>query len=323
MKSVEMFQELFQDHLREISFKQEPKNLYEPINYILEIGGKRIRPVLSLMAASLFDTDPKEALSCALAVEFFHNFSLIHDDIMDAADLRRGKDTVHKKWDLNTGILSGDALLIKAYEQLEMYEPDTYKALMSLFNKTAIQVCEGQQWDVDFESKEEVNKSQYIQMIAYKTAVLLGASLQMGAIVAKASKEDGERIYQFGMNLGIAFQLQDDYLDAFGDPDSFGKRVGGDIVNNKKTILFIEAMSLANEADKKALLNWYSSTQDSIDKIESVCALFEQTGATQSTQLEIKEYTQKAFAALEAISQPERNKKPLKDLALALMHRSN
>ncbi len=322
MKSVELFQELFQDHLREISYKQEPQNLYEPINYILEIGGKRIRPVLSLMSASLFDTDPKTAMSCALAVEFFHNFSLIHDDIMDAADLRRGKATVHKKWDVNTGILSGDALLIKAYEQLETYESTTYKELMTLFNRTALQVCEGQQWDVDFEALDEVSNSKYIQMIAYKTAVLLGASLQMGAIVANASKEDAERIYQFGMNLGIAFQLQDDYLDAFGDPDSFGKRVGGDIIQNKKTILFIEALRLADEANKASLLNWYSNTQDSEEKIKAVCELFKTTGATSSTQSEIEVYTQKAFDALEAISQPEANKKPLKDLAEALMHRS-
>lgn len=321
MKPVEFYQELFLNHLKELTFTQEPQKLYDPINYILEIGGKRIRPVLSLMAAELFGSEASKALACATSVEFFHNFSLIHDDIMDQADLRRGHSTVHKKWDVNTGILSGDALLIKAYQQLEIYEGDVFKALVTLFNKTSIQVCEGQQWDVDFETQTQVSKEAYIQMIAYKTAVLLGASLKMGAIVSKASEEDANAIYDFGMNLGIAFQLQDDYLDAFGNPETFGKRVGGDIIQNKKTILFIEAMSLGDANEKQQLHKWYAQNEDSESKIQEVCALFVKTGATTKTQEAIKKYTEDAFKALAKIQVPESNKQSLIHLAQALMHR--
>ena len=208
-----------------------------PINYILQLGGKRLRPVLTLMTADIFDADYKKALDAALSVEIFHNFSLVHDDIMDDAPLRRGQQTVHEKWDLNTGILSGDAMLIMAYQLFENYEPKTFQDLAKLFSKTALEVCEGQQYDVDFETRDDVTIPEYLKMIEYKTAVLVGAAMKMGAIVANASKSDQEDIYSFGRLLGIAFQLQDDYLDAFGDPKTFGKQVGGDIIENKKTYL--------------------------------------------------------------------------------------
>ncbi|MFB0942647.1 MAG: polyprenyl synthetase family protein, partial [Patiriisocius sp.] len=224
-------------HLANKVTLKEPASLYEPIDYILTLGGKRLRPVLTLMSADFFGGNYKQALDASLAVEMFHNFSLVHDDIMDNAPLRRGHQTVHEKWDVNTGILSGDAMLILAYQLFETYRPEVFMQLAVLFSKTALEVCEGQQYDVDFETRNDVTISQYIKMIEYKTAVLIGASLQMGAIIADASQSCQEKIYAFGKNLGIAFQLQDDYLDAFGNPLTFGKQVGGDIIANKKTFL--------------------------------------------------------------------------------------
>ena len=230
MKSIETYQKQFLAYLEAYKTIREPKNLYEPIQYILNLGGKRLRPVLTLMTADCFDGEIKTALDAALAVEVFHNFSLIHDDIMDAAPLRRGHQTVHEKWDLNTGILSGDAMLIMAYQLFENYPPNIFQKLAKLFSKTALEVCEGQQYDIDFETRDTVSISEYLKMIEYKTAVLVGAAMKMGAIIANASKDDQERCYEFGKNLGIAFQLQDDYLDAFGNPETFGKQVGGDII---------------------------------------------------------------------------------------------
>ena len=221
-------------HLANKVTLKEPASLYEPIDYILTLGGKRLRPVLTLMSADFFGGNYKQALDASLAVEMFHNFSLVHDDIMDNAPLRGGHQTVHEKWDVNTGILSGDAMLILAYQLFETYEQKVFMQLAVLFSKTALEVCEGQQYDVDFETRNDVTISQYIKMIEYKTAVLIGASLQMGAIIAEASQSCQEKIYAFGKNLGIAFQLQDDYLDAFGNPLTFGKQVGGDIIANKK-----------------------------------------------------------------------------------------
>src|SRR5690606_29335330 len=206
------------------------------------LGGKRLRPVLTLMTADLFGGRHQDAMNAAMAIEIFHNFSLVHDDIMDDAPLRRGKQTVHEKWDLNTGILSGDAMLIVAYQFFEHYPAETFQELAKLFSKTAIEVCEGQQYDVDFEVREDVQVDQYLKMITFKTAVLVGAAMKMGAIVAKANTEDANAIYDFGLNLGIAFQLMDDYLDCFGDPDTFGKQLGGDIIENKKTFLYLKTL---------------------------------------------------------------------------------
>lgn len=299
MHSIQQYQEFVLEYLKSEQHDKEPRNLYEPVTYILGLGGKRIRPVLTLMSAEIFDADYKDALPAALAVEVFHNFSLIHDDIMDDAPLRRGNETVHEKWDVNTGILSGDAMLILAYQYFEQYEPLIFRELAKLFSKTALEVCEGQQWDVDFENREDVTLPEYLKMIQYKTAVLLGAAMKMGAIIAQTSMQNANFIYDFGQHLGIAFQLQDDYLDAYGNPETFGKQVGGDIIENKKTYLYLKAIEYATVEQKEQLLHLYSiKPQDNFEKIESVKELFIATGASAATQNAIQEYTQKAFDTL-------------------------
>ena len=321
MRSLSELQTLLNQALEQPVFPAQPTALYDPLRYIISIGGKRIRPILALMSCDLFSKDPNEALGAALAVEYFHNFSLIHDDIMDQADLRRGKPTVHQKWNTNVGILSGDALLVKAYQQLDHYQGSLFKDLTTLLSQTAIEVCEGQQYDVDFETKTTVSKEDYIEMIRLKTAVLLGASLKMGALVAKASKEDAEAIYNFGIQLGIAFQLQDDYLDAFGDAASFGKRIGGDIINNKKTILFIEALN-SDDALQRQLLDYYSSNEDSEQKIIDVKDIFVKTKAKSNCLSLIEQYTESAFKYLNQIDINEPKKQVLVDLANNLMKRN-
>jgi geranylgeranyl diphosphate synthase type II len=299
MHSIQQYQEFVLEYLKSEQHDKEPRNLYEPVTYILGLGGKRIRPVLTLMSAEIFDADYKDALPAALAVEVFHNFSLIHDDIMDDAPLRRGNETVHEKWDVNTGILSGDAMLILAYQYFEQYEPLIFRELAKLFSKTALEVCEGQQWDVDFENREDVTLPEYLKMIQYKTAVLLGAAMKMGAIISQTSIQNANFIYDFGLHLGIAFQLQDDYLDAYGNPETFGKQVGGDIIENKKTYLYLKAIEYATVEQKEQLLHLYSiKPQDNFEKIESVKELFIATGASAATQNAIQEYTQKAFDTL-------------------------
>ena len=296
MHSISEYHEFITTYLQQQSTIKEPKNLYEPIHYILQLGGKRMRPILTLMSAEVFNADYKKALPAALAVEVFHNFSLVHDDIMDDAPLRRGHTTVHEKWDINTGILSGDAMLILAYQYFEQYEPLVFRALAKLFSKTALEVCEGQQWDVDFETRTDVAISDYLKMIECKTAVLVAAAMKMGAIIAETTPENADLIYEFGLNLGLAFQLQDDYLDAFGDPKTFGKQVGGDIIENKKTYLFIKAIEFASDAEKQQLLQLFSvNLDDNTEKIKTVKELFNTTGSTQATQNAIANFTQKAF----------------------------
>lgn len=322
MLSISEYREAVTEYLHQKIKVKEPANLYEPMVYILEQGGKRLRPVLVLMATEIFEGNYKKALDAALAIEVFHNFSLVHDDIMDDAPLRRGKETVHEKWDINTGILSGDAMLINAYQLFESYEGDTFKELSTLFTKTAIQVCEGQQYDIDFETRDNVSIEDYLLMIEYKTAVLVGASLEMGAIVAGTSKECKEAIYQYGRLLGIAFQLQDDYLDAFGDPDTFGKQPGGDIIENKKTFLYLKTLELAERSEALQLEHLYSiSPAENSGKIESVKALFESSGAAELTRKEIQNYTNKAFRVLDMIELPEARKEPLRKFGKMLMDR--
>ncbi len=302
MHSIQQYQEFVLEYLKSEQHDKEPRNLYEPVTYILGLGGKRIRPVLTLMSTEIFDASYKEALPAALAVEVFHNFSLIHDDIMDDAPLRRGNETVHEKWDVNTGILSGDAMLILAYQYFEQYEPLIFRELAKLFSKTALEVCEGQQWDVDFENREDVTLPEYLKMIQYKTAVLLGAAMKMGAIIAQTSTQNANFIYDFGLHLGIAFQLQDDYLDAYGNPETFGKQVGGDIIENKKTYLYLKAMEFASADQKDQLLHLYSiQPEDNFDKIKSVKALFIETGAAEATQNAIEGFTLKAFDTLDKL----------------------
>ena len=323
MLAISEYREVFLKYLKEKITIKGPANLYEPMVYILGLGGKRLRPVLVLMATEIFDKDYKEALDASLAIEIFHNFSLVHDDIMDDAPLRRGKETVHEKWNINTGILSGDAMLINAYQLFENYKGDTFKELAQLFTKTAIEVCEGQQYDIDFETRDDVSIADYLKMIEYKTAVLVGASLQMGAIVAGVDEDCKKSIYQFGRLLGIAFQLQDDFLDAFGDPKTFGKQVGGDIIENKKTFLYLKSLEVSTEDEAKQLEYLYSiNPEDNSGKIETVKSIFQKSGAAQLTKEEIEKYTIMAFDVLENISIAEEKKKPLRDFGNMLMNRT-
>ena len=323
MHSISYYQEKMANHFSQIVANKEPKNLYEPISYILSLGGKRMRPVLTLMAAEVFNVDCEQAIPAATAVEVFHNFSLIHDDIMDDAPLRRGHQTVHEKWDLNTGILSGDAMLILAYQYFETYEATVFQQLAKLFSKTALEVCEGQQYDVDFEVRDDVTISEYLKMIEYKTAVLVGAAMKMGAIVAKTSDENADLIYDFGLNLGIAFQLQDDYLDAFGNPETFGKQVGGDIIENKKTYLYLKALEFSNDSEKEQLLHLFSiQPTDNSDKISSVKNIFNTTGSSDATQTAIQEYTYKAFDTLKEMNISEDKKALLRSFGEKLMSRN-
>ena len=323
MQTVSQFQEIIKNHFEALQINKEPKNLYEPIAYILSLGGKRMRPVLTLMAAEIFNASCEKAISAATAVEVFHNFSLIHDDIMDDAPLRRGNQTVHEKWDVNTGILSGDAMLILAYQFFESYEPQIFQQLAKLFSKTALEVCEGQQYDVDFETRDDVTIPEYLKMIEYKTAVLVGAAMKMGAIVAETSNENADLIYDFGLNLGIAFQLQDDYLDAFGDPETFGKQVGGDIIENKKTYLYLKALEFSKADDKEQLLHLFSiQPTDNTNKIVSVKEIFVSSGAANATQDAIKDYTLKAFDTLEKMEISDEKKMILKVFGEKLMNRN-
>jgi geranylgeranyl diphosphate synthase, type II len=323
MHAIPHYQDIVTTHFKTLALKNEPKNLYGPIRYILSLGGKRLRPVLTLMASEVFDADCKKALAAATAVEVFHNFSLIHDDIMDDAPLRRGNETVHEKWDINTGILSGDAMLILAYQYFEEYEPIIFRELAKLFSKTALEVCEGQQYDVDFETRDDVTIPEYLKMIEYKTAVLVGAAMKMGAIVAETSNGNADSIYDFGLNLGIAFQLQDDYLDAFGDPETFGKQVGGDIIENKKTYLYLKAMEFASANDKEQLLHLFSiQPSDNTDKINSVKEIFNHTGASAATQKAIENFTFKALETLEKMNIDNDKKEILKTFAENLMNRN-
>ena len=322
MHSIKQYQEFISEYLSEQQIVREPKNLYEPISYILALGGKRIRPTLTLMTAEIFGTDYKKALPAALAIEVFHNFSLIHDDIMDDAPLRRGNETVHEKWDLNTGILSGDAMLILAYQYFEQYEPTVFRDLAKLFSKTAIQVCEGQQWDVDFENRDAVTIPEYLKMIEYKTAVLVAAAMKMGAIIATTSTENCDLIYDFGLNLGLAFQLQDDYLDAFGDPATFGKQVGGDIIENKKTYLYLKAKEFSTPEQKEELMHLFSiQPDDATDKVASVKLVFQKTGAADATQQAIAHFTMKAFETLEKMDISQDKKAILRLFGEKLMSR--
>ncbi len=319
---LEKYSSSLEEYLSEIIKVKDPKQLYEPIQYILSLGGKRLRPVLTMMTCHFFKEEYKEAVPAAVALELFHNFSLIHDDIMDHAPLRRGMETVHEKWDINTGILSGDAMLILAYQLFEVYQPSTFQELAKLFSKTAIEVCEGQQYDVDFETRNDVSIPEYLKMIEYKTAVLVGAAMKMGAIVGDASESCKEGCYNFGKDIGLAFQLQDDYLDAFGDPKTFGKQVGGDIIANKKTFLYIKALQNCTPSEANELEQLFNETPtDPSEKIERVKQLFISTGAAKATQDEIEAFTQKAFKVLETIAIAEKHKDTLRSFGDMLMKR--
>ncbi|PKP12568.1 MAG: polyprenyl synthetase [Bacteroidetes bacterium HGW-Bacteroidetes-3] len=322
MVYIETYKENFVSYLSEQIKVKEPVNLYEPILYILQIGGKRLRPVLTLMTCDLFNGNVKQAYDAALAIEIFHNFTLVHDDIMDSAPIRRGEETVHKKWDINTGILSGDAMMIMAYQCFENYEEPIFKKLLKLFSKTSLEVCEGQQLDIDFESRTDVTIPQYIKMITFKTSVLVAAAMKMGAIIAKVDDAEAELIYDFGLNLGIAFQLQDDYLDTFGDEALFGKQIGGDIAENKKTFLYLKAMEVCEIADKEKLRDLYTTKNNNDHKIKEVTEIFKSNNISVITIQKIESYTNKAFQILDKLSISDDKKTILKNFGNSLMKRT-
>lgn len=263
-----------------MNWKKEPTGLYDPIEYVLSLGGKRLRPVLALMACNLYTDDLRSAVNPAIALEVFHNFTLLHDDIMDKADTRRGKPTVHKRWNDNTAILSGDAMLIEAYKLIADCPPNVLKKILDVFSQTALEVCDGQQYDMEFETRTDVAMVDYIEMIRLKTAVLLAGSLKIGAIIGGANDQDANCLYNFGINIGLAFQLRDDYLDVFGDKLVFGKNIGGDILANKKTFLLIEANSLAQAKTKAELENWVANNdpKHASDKITAITEIYKKTG---------------------------------------------
>lgn len=309
----------FSQRFNQSPFPSTPATLYEPCNYFLTIGGKRIRPILCLMGNELFDDIHEDAYHLAAAVELFHNFTLIHDDIMDAAALRRGMETIHTKYNQSTAILSGDVMMIQSYEELNKINGSYLQKILRLFNKTAKEVCEGQQYDMDFENQNQVTLEAYIEMITLKTSVLLAASLEMGAIIGGASEGNCKHLYEFGKNLGIAFQIQDDYLDAFGDPQKFGKEVGGDIRQNKKTFLLLHTLDVAPEDQRREL---YSLMQgQSADKVQKVLAIYKACGVDAWANTLKEQYLRKAMEHLEAIAVVSARKKPLKELADFLIQR--
>lgn len=316
---------LIQSELDRLSLPATPVLLYEPIRYFLQLGGKRLRPALLMEACSLMGGNLKEAIGPALAVELFHNFTLLHDDIMDEAPLRRNQATVHTKYNDSIAILSGDALFVLAYQQLIKTRTEVLPQLLELFNQTALEVCEGQQLDMDLASREEVNIEDYLQMIALKTSVLLAASLKMGAIIAGASSEDAQSLYQFGKSLGIAFQIQDDILDIFGDPEKFGKQPGGDILSNKNTFLKLKAFELADDTQKTALRNAYqlSSTHQANEKVRQVTHLFEALNVKTITEAEKDKHLNAALLALEKVNMSEAGKVGLRSYAQFLVDREH
>ncbi len=302
-------------------FPASPATLYEPGEYFLTLGGKRIRPVMCLMGNELFDEIHPDAYQMAIAIELFHNFTLIHDDIMDKATLRRGMETVHTKYGSNTALLTGDVMMIQAYEYLNKIKSPHLHHILQLFNKTAREVCEGQQLDIDFETMPSVSLDAYIEMISLKTSVLLAASLEIGAILGGASEGNCRHVYEFGKNLGIAFQVQDDYLDAFGDPEKFGKDVGGDIRQNKKTFLLLHALEVATPAQKQELQSLMQ--QDHPDKVQKVLAIFRSCNVDEWAKQLKEKYLQTALGHLEAIAVLSARKKPLVELAEYLIQREH
>lgn len=313
----------FSAYLEQNNKVKNPKNLYEPIQYILNLGGKRIRPVLTLIACEGFGGTVENALPTAMGVEIFHNFTLLHDDIMDEAPLRRGKPTVHKQWNHNTAILSGDAMMIEAFRQLDNYPPEIFKSLTQTLSQAALEVCEGQQYDMDFETQPKVALSEYIEMIRLKTAVLLGASLRMGAIIAKASLPSQQTIYDFGILTGLAFQLQDDYLDTFGDAQRFGKQIGGDIQENKKTWLYLKTLELADATDRDILQKYFDKTAVFSDKFNVISGLYQKYNIPDLIQNEIKLYAEKAQLLLDAVLMKTESKQALKTLLKQLEQRQH
>lgn len=322
MESILRLGQLIETEVSNVNWPAEPNNLYEPLRYFLKLGGKRMRPVLTLMAAEMFGVKANDAIPAALGVELFHNFTLIHDDIMDAAPLRRAKETVHQKWNTNIAILSGDVLMVKAYQEICRQNPQHLSALMNVFNKTAVEVCEGQQMDMDFEERQNVAIEEYLEMIRLKTSVLLGCALEMGGIVASAAANDLENIYRFGQDLGLAFQIKDDWLDLYGDPEKFGKQIGGDVISNKKTLMYLLAKKAANPSQLAEFESLEKESNFTL-KVEKVRLLFDELNVPARTKEYMHSYYKKAMESLAAVDVSKERKADLEQLAHYLMEREN
>ncbi|WP_373829237.1 polyprenyl synthetase family protein [Bacteroides heparinolyticus] len=309
-------------HISALQFTRAPQGLYTPIAYVLSMGGKRIRPVLMLMAYNLYREDITRIFAPATGIEVYHNYTLLHDDLMDRADRRRGKDTVHRVWGDNTAILSGDAMLVMAYQFMAQCPEENLKEVMELFSRTALEICEGQQLDMEFERRKDVAEEEYLEMIRLKTSVLLAASLKIGALLGGASVEDAEYLYDFGMNLGVAFQLKDDFLDVYGDAAVFGKNIGGDILCNKKTYMLIKAFEHADDEQCRQLNAWVDAISFSpAEKIAAVTDLYNKIGVRELCEQKMKEYSERAMRSLAAVKVTDEKKKELELLMTELMHR--
>ncbi len=323
-QKISEYVDIINNALDNIEYPQQPDSLYAPIRYELSLGGKRIRPVLMLMACELFGGDINQAVKPAIGLEMFHNFTLLHDDVMDKSDLRRGKPTVHKMWDENHAILSGDAMQIIATQLISQVTPRFMPAVLETFLKTALEICEGQQFDMEFESRKDVTTDEYLNMIRLKTAVLLGCALKIGAIIAGAPIAQANSLYHFGENLGLAFQLQDDYLDVYGDPIIFGKNIGGDITNDKKTFMLIEAMRLAEGKDADTLKKYIGSNDaDPREKIDAVVNVYNNLGINNLCKEKAETFYNAALDCMNEILVPEDRKLPLLALAKSLMNRDH
>ena len=310
--------------LEQLPYDRKPASLYEPIRYVLSLGGKRIRPVLMLMAYNLWKDDPERIMMQALGLETYHNFTLLHDDLMDNADMRRGHETVHKKWNANQAILSGDTMLLQAFERMEACDADKLKEVFKVFLVTTFEIGEGQQLDVEFETRNDVTEDEYIEMIRLKTSVLLACAVKIGAILAGASKEDADNLYKFGEQIGLAFQLQDDLLDVYGDPKVFGKNIGGDITSNKKTYMLINAVNRANASQREELMRWISATEfDRNEKVKAVTRLYDEIGIRQLCEQKMESCYQLGLQHLAKVSVSDERKAILQAYAAAMMKRQS
>ena len=322
MKTADEILRMINEYLDNLPYERRPRGLYDPIKYVLSIGGKRIRPTLMLLGYNLYKEDPERILPSAIALETYHNYTLLHDDLMDNADVRRGNPTVHKKWDTNTAILSGDSMLVLAYQRMAECPVEKLKPVLDLFTETALEIGEGQQYDMEFETRNDVHEDEYIEMIRLKTSVLLACALKMGAILADASEADAENLYKFGEQIGLAFQLQDDYLDVYGDPAVFGKAIGGDIMCNKKTYMLINAFNKATEEQRAELTRWVNAENpDPKEKIAAVTDLYNKIGIRQLAEAKIQHYFDESRKYLAAVDVPEERKAELKAYTDKMMHR--
>lgn len=322
MKTADEILKMVNEFLDHLSYDRKPESLYEPIKYVLSMGGKRIRPTLMLLAYNLYKENPEDILMNACALETYHNYTLLHDDLMDNADMRRGHLTVHKKWNDNTAILSGDSMLVLAFQRMMQCDTKHLKDILDLFTVTALEIGEGQQYDMEFETRNDVKEEEYIEMIRLKTSVLLACALKIGAILADASAEDADNLYKFGEQMGLAFQLQDDYLDVYGDSKVFGKEIGGDITSNKKTYMLINAFNKANDAQREELTRWVSARDfDRNEKVDAVTRLYNEIGIDQLAQDKIAYYFAQSKKFLDAVNVPEEKKEELRKYAQKMMKR--